>query len=83
LAARSLTSDFIADPTTVESMAALRAVLFSKEMGFDNILFKGDAMQVIKAIEVQEPSFNSFGQFIEGIQLELREVWRMLDFYMF
>jgi hypothetical protein len=41
-------------------------------MGFDNILFEGDAMQVIKAIDIREPCFSSFGWFIEGIQLELQ-----------
>jgi hypothetical protein len=41
-------------------------------MGFDNILFEGDAMQVIKAIDIREPCFSSFRWFIEGIQLELQ-----------
>jgi hypothetical protein len=34
LATRSLTHEYITNPTTAEAMAALHAVLFSKEMSF-------------------------------------------------
>ncbi|XP_059441827.1 uncharacterized protein LOC132174149 [Corylus avellana] len=66
--------DSTRDPITAESMAALHAVLFSKEMSFGNVLFEGDAMQVIKMIDSKGPCFSSYGQFIEGIKLELRGV---------
>jgi ribonuclease HI len=72
MAARSLTKEFRADPTTAEALVALNAILFCKELGLDNVIIEGDAMGVIKAIDIAGPTCSCFGHFIEGIHLAMR-----------
>jgi ribonuclease HI len=43
------------DPKTAEIMAALQAMQFSKEVGFWEVIFKGDAAQVVKEIKSDPP----------------------------
>jgi ribonuclease HI len=50
LAARSKTLEYSADPSTAKALAALHAVLFSKERGYGNVIFEGDALQIVNAI---------------------------------
>jgi hypothetical protein len=45
LAARSVTHEYTAGPTTAKVVATLNAVMVRKEMGFDNIPLEGDALQ--------------------------------------
>jgi ribonuclease HI len=45
----------VADPAIAEAMAALHAVMFAKEMGFSQVLFKGDALTIVKAINSTVP----------------------------
>lgn len=47
-------------------MAALQAIIFCKEMGFDNILFEGFGMQ-----EHEGMCLSCYGHYIEGIKHEL------------
>jgi hypothetical protein len=43
LGARSVMPLIVVNPETVEAMAALWAVQFSKEVGFYEVVFEGDA----------------------------------------
>jgi hypothetical protein len=72
LAARSLSLNIHIEAATAEALAAVHAILFCKELGYSNILFEGDALQVIKAIGEEGPCFNSFGHLIDCIHSELR-----------
>ena len=38
------------DPTTVEALAAVKALTFAKDMGFQKIILEGDALAVINKI---------------------------------
>jgi len=51
MGARSITLQAKTDPKTAERMAALEAIQFSKEASFWDVIFKGDAAQVIKEIK--------------------------------
>ena len=48
---RSLTKECIVDPTTAKALAAVYAVIFGKERGYRQIIFEGDAMQIVQAIK--------------------------------
>jgi ribonuclease HI len=50
MAARSVIHEIQADLTTAEALATVNTIMFCKELGFDNIIFESDTMQVIKAI---------------------------------
>ena len=72
LAARSLTMNAHTDVATAKALAAVHAIMLCKEMGYTNILFEGDALQVIRAIGEEGPCFSSFGHLINCIHNELR-----------
>jgi hypothetical protein len=60
------------DASEAEALAAANGVIFCKELGYTNIIFEGDAMQIIKAIEVEDPCLRSYGHIIDCIRGELR-----------
>jgi hypothetical protein len=73
LAARSLSINTHTDATTAEALAAIHAIMFCKELGYANLIFEGDALQIIKAIGEEGPCLSSFGHLIECIRNELRD----------
>jgi len=70
LGARSVTKQVSADPNLAEAMAALLALQFSKEAGFFDVIFEGDATKVINEINSEPPYPSRIGHFIENIHLE-------------
>jgi hypothetical protein len=48
LATRSTTQRIVLEPIVVEVVATLHAVIFSKEIGFSDIILEGDALQIIQ-----------------------------------
>jgi hypothetical protein len=49
----------------------LRALLFSKEIGFFfffNVILDGDALQIVTTIFMESPDWSKFGHFNEGIK---------------
>jgi hypothetical protein len=50
-----------------KSLEALYAVLFSKSFGFLEVVFEGDASQVISDINSPPPHFSKAGQFTESV----------------
>jgi hypothetical protein len=59
------------DPHGAEAIATLAAVLFSKEVGFFDVIFEGDALQIVQEINTVLPSYSNCGHFIEGVKQEL------------
>jgi hypothetical protein len=41
-------------------------------MGFWDVIFEGDALQVVKELKIVSPCFSKIGHFIESIQLVLQ-----------
>jgi len=70
MGARSITQQARINPKTAEIMAALQAVQFSKEVGFWDVIFEGDAAQVVKELTTHSLSFSKVGHFMESIQVE-------------
>jgi hypothetical protein len=54
LVTRSLTKNFLVDPTVAEALSALQAVEFCREMaGFYDVTMEGDALQIVNAVKVK------------------------------
>jgi ribonuclease HI len=70
MVAKCITIRARTDPKTTEFMAALQAIQFSKEVGFWDVIFEGDAAQVVKEITTHSSRFSKAGHFIESIYLE-------------
>jgi hypothetical protein len=70
LGARSVTKQVKVDPKTAEVIAALFSMQFSKEVGFLDVVFEGDAAQVVKEINFVPPYVSRVGHFLENIHLE-------------
>jgi hypothetical protein len=62
------------DATTAEALAAVHAIMFCKDLGYANVIFEGDALQIIKAIGEEGPCLSSFGHLIDCIHNELRQL---------
>jgi ribonuclease HI len=58
----------VADPALAEAMAALHAVIFAKEMGFSQVLFEGDALTIVKAINSKGSCESIYGHFVEDVK---------------
>jgi hypothetical protein len=56
------------DPTMAEAIAATHAVLFSKDVGFFDVIFEGNALQVTCKIQSAPPHASHFSHSVEIIQ---------------
>ena len=64
-------SQKIALPQSIEHAEALatsRAVAFAKELSLFEVIFEGDCLRIIKAINTKEPCHTLFGHIIEEIR---------------
>jgi hypothetical protein len=71
LAAKCVRKNIFVDPKTAEAMAALWAVLFCKECGFLDVIFEGDASQVVNEIHSKPPFLSTTSHLIESISQEI------------
>jgi hypothetical protein len=71
LGSRSVTKQVQVLPKTAEILA-LQAVQFSKDAGFMEVIFEGDAAQVMKEIQTEHHSFSQTGHLLEFIHSEMR-----------
>ncbi|XP_059436347.1 uncharacterized protein LOC132169310 [Corylus avellana] len=58
----------VVDPTVAEAIAALHAVIFAKELGFERVIFEGDSLTVMKAINSIGLCESSYGHFVEDVK---------------
>ena len=54
-----------------EALAALYAMLFCQELGFTCIIFEGDVLQIVKAINSKMANSSCYRHFVEKIQTGL------------
>jgi hypothetical protein len=59
------------DPRTAEMLAPTYAVSFSKKVSFFEVIFEGDALNVIKEVNSNPPFLSIVGHLVEGIRNEL------------
>jgi hypothetical protein len=71
LAGRSVTKEAVVDHTTAEALAVVSAAIFGKKRGCRQIIFRGDALRIVQAINDKSPRQSCYGNFVEGIQAEM------------
>ena len=49
-------------------MAALKALSFAHELGFQNIVLEGDALNLIQALKAQEQTLLPWGLLVEDVK---------------
>jgi ribonuclease HI len=72
MGAKSIMQQVETDPKTAKIMATLQAMQFSKEAGFWEVIFEGDAVLVVKEIKSNPPFLSKIGHFIESIHQEMQ-----------
>jgi hypothetical protein len=58
------------DAKIAEAMAAIHAVLFCKKVGFLDMIFEGNALQVVREMNSKPPYASRIGHYVESFQLE-------------
>ncbi|XP_059441727.1 uncharacterized protein LOC132174030 [Corylus avellana] len=74
LAAKNQTIHATHESVTGEALAALHAAEFCRELGFFEILLKGDSMSVVKAIGENTQNWLKYGQIMEDTKMVLRSL---------
>jgi ribonuclease HI len=70
LGAKSKCFSLAVDAKIAEAMAAIYAVLFCKEVGFLDVIFEGDALQVVREMNSKPPYASRIGHYVESFQQE-------------
>ena len=68
LAACGVKQKMVADSTMAEALAALYAVIFAKELGVSNVIFEGDALTVMKAVNSEESCESNYGHLVDDVK---------------
>jgi hypothetical protein len=71
LASLATTVPFIVDPVVAEAVAAWKAVSFSRDLGLQRVIFKGDALEIVNALGQESPCWSRYGQVIEDAKIFL------------
>jgi ribonuclease HI len=74
LAAVSKQERLVVEPVVAETLAALNAVLWCQEQNFKEIIFEGDALQVVKDVNTAEQCSNYYGHLVEDVKHGLRSL---------
>jgi hypothetical protein len=67
VATRGVPIDSKLDQVVAEAQAALHATIFAKDLGLVDIIFEGDAKQIITAIKLKHPWLLPYGHLIDGV----------------
>ena len=61
-----------------EALAALKALTLAHELGFQNVVFKGDALGLIQALKSQEQNLSLWGLLVEDVKVYGTKFRRLL-----
>lgn len=80
MAACTLTKNMLVESVVEEALAAFYAVEFSKKMGFYDMIFEGNALQVVNAVKAESKNLSKFGHIVDGIKIGLRQLrsWKII-----
>ena len=53
----------------MDALAALMALTFAHELGFQNVVLEGGALSLIQALKSQEQNLSSWGLLIEDVKV--------------
>lgn len=71
VAAIATVIQFIFDPPPAEAMAAWRAVLLCRKLGFTHMIFEGDSLSIVFALNSESPCWHRYGHVIEDVRIWL------------
>jgi ribonuclease HI len=74
LAAVSKKEQMIVEPVVAETLAALNAILWCQEQNFQEVIFEGDALQVVKDVNTEEQCSSYYGHLVEDAKHGLRSL---------
>jgi hypothetical protein len=84
LIARDETGKFVAavskkervavEPVVAETLAALSAIQWCQEQSFQDVIFEGDALQVVKEVNSDRPCSSYYGHLVEDVKVGLRRL---------
>ena len=79
LAAVSKTLRFCYEPVAGEAVAALYAAEFTRDLGFYDVDFEGDSLQIVNAIRNNDENCSRYGHVIDDIKTVLEQFrsWRV------
>lgn len=61
----------ISDPTIAEAVAAWKAVAFSCELGFPQLILEGDTLEIVLFLQQEGPYLSRYGQLLEDSNARL------------
>jgi hypothetical protein len=65
------TIPFITDPTVAKVVVAWKGVAFCRTLGFQRVIFEGDALEIVNALRQDSPCWSHYGQMIEDTKVLL------------
>lgn len=69
----------LTDPAVAEALAVLSAVVFSRDLGLQKVMLKGNAFQIVLALKIGERSWSRHGQSVEDARVILNNLqgWKV------
>lgn len=58
-------------PTIAKALAALHAIIFARDKGYEDIIFERDALQVVNVVNSNTLCKSNFGHFVEDTKVVL------------
>jgi ribonuclease HI len=68
LRVRSSTQKIVVDSKLAEVIATLSALMFSKDVGFFDVIFESDALLIVQEVNVGTSPMNRIGHFVDNIK---------------
>jgi hypothetical protein len=62
------------EPMVAETLAALSAILWCQEQSFQDVIFEGDALQVVKEVNSDRQCSTYYGHLVEDVKFGLRRL---------
>jgi ribonuclease HI len=67
-------SIYIIDSDVAEVVTAWKAMTFCREMGFRELIFEGDSMNVVTTLRHETSCWSRFGQIIEDTKIKIHSL---------
>lgn len=75
LASLCATVPYITDPSVVEVMMLWKTITLYRELDIQNLHIKGDALEIVWVLLLQDPCWSSYGHFVEDTRTLLNSFY--------
>jgi ribonuclease HI len=73
VATKSVTKDYICDPVVAEALALWTAVELFGQLGFNDVIFEGDCLEVVRGIREEGRNVTRYGSTLEETKEMLKD----------